>query len=45
MREGGIFRLTPIAEAGRGVAYRVIDDSDGKEIMVVLASSVKVERS
>jgi hypothetical protein len=46
MREGGVFRLVPvIGESGKVAAYRVIDDRDGRQVAVVPATSVKVDRS
>jgi hypothetical protein len=46
LRVGSICRFSPVlGKRGEVAAYRVIDDSDGKEIMVVPASSVKVGRS
>jgi hypothetical protein len=46
LREGAILRLEPvIGVSGKVAAYRVMDDRDGKEIMVVPASSEKVGRS
>ena len=46
LQVGSICRFSPIlGERGEVAAYRVIDDRDGKEIMVVPASSVKAGRS
>ena len=33
-----------VGESGKVVAYRVFDDRDDRQVMVVPASSVKVER-
>ena len=46
MRKGRVFRLVPIiGESGKVAAYRVIDDRDGRQVAVVPATSVKVQRS
>lgn len=46
LQVGSICQFSPIlGERGEVAAYRIIGDRDGKEIMVVPASSVKAGRS